>query len=70
MAKVKDTLKRKVKFESVEIVNGKLIDENGDVIKQIQGKLPENVAEFELQVTIALPQIVVNEDGEILSDDE
>ena len=70
MAKVKDTLKRKVKFESVEIVNDKLMDENGDVIKQIQGKLPEGVAEFELQVNIALPQIVVNEDGEILSDDK
>lgn len=70
MAKVKDTLKRKIKFENVEIVNGKLMDENGDVIKQIQEKLPEGAVEFELQVNVAIPQIVVSEDGEILSDSE
>lgn len=70
MAKVKDTLKRNIKFESVELINDKLMDDNGDVVGQIKEKLPEGAVEFELQVNVAIPQIVVSEDGEILSDDE
>lgn len=70
MIKVKDTLKRNVKFESVEIVSERLVDENGDIVGQIIKNLPDGVTEFELQINVSLPQIIVNEDGEILSDDE
>lgn len=70
MAKAKDTLKRNIKFESVELINDKLMDDNGDVVRQIREKLPEGAVKFEVQVNVAIPQIVVSEDGEILSDDE
>ncbi len=70
MAKVKDTLKRNIKFENVKFINDRLMDDNGDVIKQIGEKLPEGTTDFELQINVALPQTVINSDGEILSDDE
>lgn len=70
MIKVKDTLKRNIKFESVELINDKLMDENGDVLAQIREKLPGGATEFTLSIDVAIPQVVVNKDGEILSDDE
>lgn len=70
MAKVKDTLKRNIKFENVKFINDRLMDDNGDVIEQIGEKLPEGTTDFELQINVALPQTVINSDGEILSDDE
>ena len=69
MVKVKDTLKRNIKFTNVRFRGEDLVDELGDVLAQLKEELPEGVEDFELQVNVAIPQVSVNEDGEVLSDE-
>ena len=69
MLKVKDTLKRNIKFPDVEIIDGKLMDDCGDVVSQIINELPSGTESFELQINVALP-IVEREQKEEKPDEE
>lgn len=52
--KITDTCKRTIKFQDVYLEDGKLIDEEGNVLSQIVDNLPKDTECFDIQVTVFL----------------
>lgn len=57
MAKIKDTLKRDISFDIVQIENNNIICEDGSLVEILKELLPEHYDHFTVKVSVSLDEI-------------